>query len=312
MLCQQQRADQSGRSLWEVIVVIVIIVILSLGGLWMYRFAIGVNVANTTYEDVLTQGEALRHRGAATNKNIYDSSIGTMSRTGIRMAFCPNESGNSTTPCPLPNSKFFDIKVFDVIPQACVTLAQKAWPSDIVALIKIGDKTYKPANIKCDVEDTFDLTITFWTGRVGLSERSDPYALPKLCTEGSGCLPNCEECENNVCVTKGCDAGEFCTNTLDPNGACEGCPPATEGSYCEDTPPSGVCNARGCCKKMKEECDSTQVCNTKDHRCHTCTPMGIGSECDPLCQRKGLACLDGAYCSSSTKRCKARPTSDDD
>ena len=249
----QRQNNQSGRSLLEILMVLAVIGVLTVGGLGLYRKAIAIHEANLIYEDILTQGEAVRHRGSATNKNIYDSTIGKKSRSGRDMTFCPeNRAGDS---CPVQGVKTFGIKVSDITPESCATLKGKEWPLDVVARVKIGNKAYHPLEINCEgIEDKFDLTAVFWSNHVTASERRDSSSiLPSLCSAEGTCL-SCQTCQNNVCVNT-CPSGEFCTKTTaNPDGECQPCPAPTEGTYCGDTP-TGVCDARGCCKKTKIECN---------------------------------------------------------
>lgn len=205
--------NQKGRSLLEILAVLVIMAILTVGGLWMYGWASGSYKANVIYEDVLVLSEGIRNRGGATNKNIYDSTIGKKTRTSLNMSVC-----DGATPCPAVGAKTFEIKVQSVVSEACKFLKAKKWPVDKVARVKVDNRMYSPLNINCDgLGRRFDLTVIFWSNHTSPSERTDPNT--KLCSEG--CLDNCQVCQGNICKNN-CSTGKICAKTAaEPDGECK-------------------------------------------------------------------------------------------
>ena len=201
---RQQKCEQSGRSMLEMLGVLAIMGLISIGVFAIYRSTLNAQLADTLYNDFrvrsvfsserksfFASGTKLQDNGDIPDK---DRSRMTRSTYGNPLSIQQNT----------PLKGYFTITVFDVQPPVCQRLLTKEWPTDQngkkMAQIYIDSKPYPSAIQKCP-----DKHVSF-----AVAYRSS-HAMSELnlitCTKDEDCIcldaNNCTGCV----VEKGTSSG---------------------------------------------------------------------------------------------------------
>ena len=255
----QNKFKETGRSMVEMLGVLAVIGVLSVSGIWGYKFAMNKYIANETINELNIRASAISHHMEQYIENNYAGDIPMEMGPVMRMGY------PITARMHPQYVDYFEMFVSEVPSEICKLLLQSQWQAPYS--IFIGTTQYESSVDICTEAEKVELAYEFHKDLLPEAEieEKDRHEIMR-CRHSNDC--NCGTCntETGLCETDCTDADKCVQDYSEPEWMMCCRPSNIVGSYCC----ASVAENGECCDWDGNCCPPDKPLRGTDGKCYSC------------------------------------------